>query len=210
MKNFAIIDGNGDILYTISAPLGFYEDGKVLGEGQICYEYPSEITGEELIKNHYRKSGKWLKKPEQPSEFHVWSASDEKWKFAADIFKRNSNAYLEKLRNEKLLEPVNVAGHSIDVKGASVTNIDSKISEIQAKLKFNMEINEAQLFWRDANNESVKFDNADDYLNWLLLAKIIISEKRTQTYEWAWSHKKAIDELIAAEDVGGLKNYIYA
>lgn len=188
--------------------------GKVLmaGVSEEIPEHPERVlTVNELPpdSNHYWcfTDNQWKARPPCPSHGYVFNWENKKWEDSRGVAEVQAQylATVEKEKAARKAAPIFYEGHLVDAHATAQTNIANKLSELNAIEALGLSAESAALYWRVADNSSVRFDSLASMKAWLLGLVVVISRRNTEIYSWSWVQKEKIRSTTSKEELEALE-----
>ncbi len=95
MKQFAYVNGNGEVVHVVSPGNdNDYYDGQII-DGCTVYEISSNEDQVNFILTRYRKNNEWRTRSPRPGDYYIWDRENESWQY-------NSQILYDIIRQERL------------------------------------------------------------------------------------------------------------
>lgn len=193
MKNFAIVDKNGEPTnFILNCPDEVQPFFDVVSQIRRV-EFPPEANRETIMSQYFWKDG-WKRREARPSKYHYWDYNLEIWIPNLEEAKTSKMVEVNLFRDERLKNNKN----GIHYKGYVFDNNDKmrgNVTEVLNLLNSGVPIPENFTF-RTKDNINIPF-NSDDIKN---LASLILFFKNS-CYQYSWTLKDQIESLMDIESV---------
>lgn len=148
----------------------------------------------------YWKEG-WREKPLRPSEFHHWNQAEERWVGDIDGAVQARKQEVDQYLQARIQAPIQVGDILLDGDTVAQSNLQSKLTEMKARLDLGLPTSAELLVWRDHHNVTHSWETLTEYYTWLAGYAVLLSTRGTLLYRQSWLHKEAVAALDSLEAV---------
>lgn len=99
----------------------------------------------------------------------------------------------------RIQAPIQVGDILLDGDEKAQGNLQSKLTEMKARLDLGLPTPVEMLVWRDHHNVTHSWETLTEYYTWLAGYAVLLSTRGTLLYRQSWLHKEAIETLDSLE-----------
>lgn len=108
---------------------------------------------------------------------------------------------VERELRARIEAPIQVGDILLDGDATAQNNLQSKLTEMKARLDLGLATPVELLVWLDYDNGMHTWDTLAEYYAWLAGYAVLLSTRGTLLYRQSWLHKEAIDALGSLAEV---------